>query len=310
LLQELAAGDDAISPRLILGCEEPELYQHPPQARHLAEVLLQLSEQNAQVVICTHSPFFVSGENFESVRMVRKPRGTTASRVAFVKLDKLSAALGIAWGDGKPPSPAGVLAKIHQELQPSINEIFFTPALVIVEGLEDVAYITTYLQLTDKWNEYRRLGCHLVPANGKNHIVQPLAVANELGIPTFVVFDADGDETNADKRVKHERDNKAIFTLCGLDAVPLMPADNFWNGRCVAWKSTMGDIVRGDFDPKELETFMAKARHHCGHVGGLDKNGLFIADFLTEAWNAGKRSGTLQKLCSEIIAFAKKAAAA
>ena len=38
LLQELASSDDKAAPTLILGCEEPELYQHPPQARHLAGV--------------------------------------------------------------------------------------------------------------------------------------------------------------------------------------------------------------------------------------------------------------------------------
>jgi len=31
LLQELATSDQRVGPRLILGCEEPELFQHPPQ---------------------------------------------------------------------------------------------------------------------------------------------------------------------------------------------------------------------------------------------------------------------------------------
>jgi putative ATP-dependent endonuclease of OLD family len=38
ILQELASvelGSDVERPTLILGCEEPELYQHPPQARYL-----------------------------------------------------------------------------------------------------------------------------------------------------------------------------------------------------------------------------------------------------------------------------------
>src|SRR5256885_48119 len=32
LLQKLSGSDDSGGPRLILSCEEPELYQHPPQA--------------------------------------------------------------------------------------------------------------------------------------------------------------------------------------------------------------------------------------------------------------------------------------
>jgi energy-coupling factor transporter ATP-binding protein EcfA2 len=53
LLQELAGTDDA-GPTLILACEEPELYQHSPQARHLANVLHKLSRGNSQVIVCTH----------------------------------------------------------------------------------------------------------------------------------------------------------------------------------------------------------------------------------------------------------------
>jgi predicted ATP-dependent endonuclease of OLD family len=56
LLHELASVDDNVSPRLILGCEEPELYQHPPQARHLATVLQRLSTGNSQIIISTHNP--------------------------------------------------------------------------------------------------------------------------------------------------------------------------------------------------------------------------------------------------------------
>ena len=37
LLQELASSGPDQGPTLVLGCEEPELYQHPPQARHLAD---------------------------------------------------------------------------------------------------------------------------------------------------------------------------------------------------------------------------------------------------------------------------------
>lgn len=44
LLQELSGSDVEAGPRLILACEEPELYQHPPQARHLYNLLLSLGE--------------------------------------------------------------------------------------------------------------------------------------------------------------------------------------------------------------------------------------------------------------------------
>lgn len=53
LLQELALIEDENAPTLIMGIEEPELYQHPPQARYLAETLLELSEKEHNFY-CAH----------------------------------------------------------------------------------------------------------------------------------------------------------------------------------------------------------------------------------------------------------------
>ncbi len=230
LLQELAGAGAADAPRLLLACEEPELYQHPPQARHLASVLKDLPQSNAQVIVCTHSPFFVDGQDFERVRVVRKPRGTAATKVASVSLAKLAASLAKANGK-QLQKPSGVRAKIHQALQPALNEIFFAPVIVLVEGLEDVAYITTYVHLLGLDRDFRRLGIHIVPANGKSHLIHPIAIANELGIPTFTVFDSDAHEQDEKKRAQHAGDNEPILSLCGDAGAAALPAADHWEGQ-------------------------------------------------------------------------------
>lgn len=89
LLQELAGIDSTNAPTLIMAIEEPELYQHPPQARYLGEVLQQLTERGAQVLVCSHSPFFIPGDNFEAVRVVRERGMPRASYVARLTYDQL-----------------------------------------------------------------------------------------------------------------------------------------------------------------------------------------------------------------------------
>ena len=138
LLQELAGADTAGDPTLILACEEPELYQHPPQARHLAAVLHRLIRGNSQVIVSTHNPLFVSGEGFEDVRIVRKEVGSSASSVSHMSFAQIAQAVAAATGE-QPRKLTGALAKVHQALQPTINEMFFTRRLVLVEGVEDVA---------------------------------------------------------------------------------------------------------------------------------------------------------------------------
>lgn len=105
LLHELASSDDKATPRLILRCEEPELYQHPPQARQLATVLQDLSKANSQVIVSTHSPLFVSGEGFEDVRMVRKDTFQKRSTVTYMSYKDIADAVAAAAGEppNKPP---------------------------------------------------------------------------------------------------------------------------------------------------------------------------------------------------------------
>ncbi len=301
LLQELASSGETDTPTLILGFEEPELFQHPPQAQHLSDVLQGLTEQGSQVIVCTHSPYFVSGRGFEDMRVVRKNHVDAYSEVSQIGFEELATIVADATGE-QLQRPAGQLAKIHQALQPSLNEMFFTPFLVLVEGLEDVAYITTYLHLSGRWSEWRRLGCHMVSVSGKSNLIQPLAAAKLLDIPTFVVFDSDAHAPDkSGSRTKHEKDNKALLKLCGYaDANPL-PSTTCWGNSIAMWKSEMGRVVAEDYGEDQWKALSEQADFKYGHAGGLDKNALHIAEMLESALNQHGQSPTLERLCTSLI---------
>lgn len=91
LLQELSTFESENIPTLIMGIEEPELFQHPPQARYLAETLLELSQSNSQIIICTHSPLFIPGDSFDKIRLVceqGEPSETKIKRLTYKSLAK------------------------------------------------------------------------------------------------------------------------------------------------------------------------------------------------------------------------------
>ena len=303
LLQELASSEAADAPTLILGCEEPELYQHPPQARHLADVFITLSSGNNQILVTTHSPLFVSGDGFEDTRLVRRPSNNAGSQVKALTFQNLCARIRGALGEDQDRRTEGLIAKIHQALRPGIAEMFFARVPVLVEGLEDVAYITTELHLSDQWSEFRRLGCHLIPVNGKDKLVQPLAIAVELGLPVFTVFDADGDTQRQDHRIKHERDNRALIALLGASLAPF-PAASVVALNHAIWQTNLGDSVKSDFGAN-YERLTNSARVSYAHERGLEKHELFIAEWVTAGRSEGLTSPTLQRLCSAILAFAR-----
>jgi putative ATP-dependent endonuclease of OLD family len=213
LLEELSDYDSPNAPRLFLGLEEPELFQHPPQAQHLAEVLQQLSTANAQIAVCSHSPYFVVGKGFEDVMLIRKARGSSdakASRATFADLANL---LIKTVGEPRFQEPVGVQAKLHQILRPALSEMFFCHSLILVEGQEDVAFISSGLLLSNLWDDWRKSGAHIVAVNKKSEFVYPLALAQLLKIPVFVMFDADGDIQAPNRRSAHQLDNERLLKL-------------------------------------------------------------------------------------------------
>lgn len=301
LLQELAAIDDKSAPALIMGIEEPELYQHPPQARYLSEVLHDLSQRGSQILVCSHSPLFIPGDDFEAVRVVREIGNPGASNVAQVKYDDLAKKLENS--GQKLLKESGMLAKLYPSLNPIVNEMFFCKILILTEGIEDVAYITSYLILSGNMSDFRRYGCHIVSVGGKSEIIKPLAMAKLLKIPVFVTFDADTDKTREDEIAKHKKDNKSILNLMGYDEGE-WPSETVWKDDMALWNTNITELVINELGEK-WKVHVDAASVHYGNAGGLKKNPLAISRALETAWNEKLQSTSLLQLTENIVKYAK-----
>jgi putative ATP-dependent endonuclease of the OLD family len=303
LLQELAETGEEEQPTLILGIEEPELYQHPPQARHLSEVLERLADRNCQVLVTTHSPLFVSGKGFEDVRMVRRLHDG-GTRVSWATGSQISDMLATALGEARA-SPSSVMARVEQILQPSQNELFFCNVPVIVEGVEDIAVIATCLRLTDCWWRFRELGCHFVQAGGKNSMSRLAAITRCLKVPAFIVFDGDSD-AKPEQTKANERDNARLLSLCGCGEATPMPGEDFWASDLVMWKTQIQPAVVADVGQVAWADAQETARSKHGLGGVQQKNGLLIAATLEELWSGGHTSPRLERLCRTILKHAEE----
>jgi putative ATP-dependent endonuclease of OLD family len=306
VLHELATSDQESEPTLLLGFEEPELYQHPPQAMHLSTILEDLGGKNAQVLVTTHSPYFVSGKGFEKVRLMRRANASGGCTVSRVTPGRLSEILAGALGK-EPQHPSALMAAIEQIVQPSVSELYFCSLPVFVEGGEDVAYISTYLKLSGLWTRFRKLGGNFIVCDGKTNLSRPLAIAVGLSIPHFVVFDGDSDKEG--KRERHARDNACIFSLCGVSGVEPVPMETCFHGNVVVWCTKIGDEVRNEIGTEvwdEAQREMSE-RYGLEEVKGKKKNSMLITATLEHLWNKSRRSRLLERLCEDIITYGKAA---
>lgn len=306
LLQLIATGEvEGEGPTLILGVEEPELFQHPPQARHLADVLSTLSEKGSQVMVCTHSPLFVRGESFENVRLIRRDPATKASIVASCSAVDIEGAVTAARGKASPLRAAAI-AKLDQELNPELNELFFAPYIVLVEGHEDIAYIKAHMLKLGLMGRFRALGGHFIPVHKKSRMPKPLAILKKLGIPCFCVFDADGDCVKAEERPCHESDNRALLTLMGIEGVPPFPTETVWNDSATIWATSYTKVIEADFGPEAWKQAKDIVRTAHGCPPKIDKTAYYIPEFLNEAWTRGGSSPASERLVNAILAGAER----
>jgi putative ATP-dependent endonuclease of the OLD family len=308
LLQELAEqkGAEAQS-TLILGFEEPELYQHPPQAKYLRTVLEELAAKGSQVLITTHSPYMVSSQGFVTVRRVTKERGEKPqSKVAHATVKQVSEALAKALG-GTPPSRSKVLADIEQIMEPSLSELYFCDVAILVEGSEDVAYLSAHLALTGQLEWFRRYGCNFVVCRGKTNISRPLAIANCLGIPTFTLFDSDYDHKGDDLK-DAKRDNTCLLTLTGNGGQDPVSSNSFIGKNAAMLSPDITMVVKTEYGLTEWEKLDNEVRKTFDLRDGVKgKNAYLIAHSLEAAYKQKGPSSILEKVVAAIRGYSESA---
>jgi hypothetical protein len=87
--------------------------------------------------------------------------------------------------------------------------------------------------------------------------------------------------------------------------VPSFPTDIVWCKDLVAWPTKIGDIIEAEIGGAELAGFKDEVRKKRGiDVPNMEKNSLFIGYVMAQAWEAGKKSQTLEKLCTHILGYA------
>jgi putative ATP-dependent endonuclease of the OLD family len=121
LVQQLSAisteDEEAGDRGLLLLIEEPELYQHPLQAKHLASTLRRLGRAGGapvQVAYATHSEHFVDATNFETLRRFSKTFNTAGHPIARVTTAKL---------DGVAERLKGVIPRAEIAVRIRINMV-------------------------------------------------------------------------------------------------------------------------------------------------------------------------------------------
>lgn len=202
--------------------EEPEAFLHPAQQEILHAGLKEITskeEEQAQVLISTHSPIFVSRniDDLTSVIRLQKERGKTRvsqiteinENILFGENAKLLGFLKTKLTETSTP------ADIKSEIQNIVNgtddslkleeesmryflwlnsercSLFFADFVIICEGASEKIFVE-YL-IKSKWEDLRKNRIYLLDAGGKYNIHRYMNLFELLCIPHSILLDSDGD---------------------------------------------------------------------------------------------------------------------
>jgi len=311
LLQALAevraATDDAANrPLLILALEEPELYQHPLRARYLAGVLQRLTQDAAgpatQVLYATHSPYFISVDAVESLRLLRVasgPQGLPETSISSVDLATAATELWAAYGSaGACWTAVSLRPRLRPMVETPVSEGFFAHAVVLLEGDEDRAVLAAAAAERDL--DLAERGIALLTVGGKGNLDRAIVLFRQLGIPTYALFDADrrrGGDGNA-------RSNRALLRLLGRP--PEDFPDTQVHATFACFEETLLGTVRSELGAQTVDAALNLACGLFGFTPDGRKNSVVLRAALHELAGQGLTSSTLSALMDQVAALGER----
>jgi len=155
--------------------EEPELYLHPQAQRELFNSLQELAQSSNQIIIATHSSFFVDLELYKSICIVLKSDlnlGTTIiqnTENLFADFEEKQKFNMVYW------------------INPDRGELFFANKVILLEGQTDKAVIPFLAKSLDCF----RYDYTLIDCASKENIPVYITLLNKFELKYVVVFDKD-----------------------------------------------------------------------------------------------------------------------
>ena len=218
-LADNTSGVLSASPAVLLAIEEPEIYQHPVRARHFGKVLQEVASRNhVQVAIATHSPYFVTPDQFPSIYRFVKKSGI----VSIFNSNVSDIATRISNTGSDRNTETRLTSFLQRKILGQFSECFFSDGVVLVEG--DTDRVILEAAALSQNRPIDRYGLSIIAVGGKQELEIPFRMLEGLGIPIFVLFDGD-DNCNETEQARNSRKTQTDGVLRWLPSTDAIIGD-------------------------------------------------------------------------------------
>lgn len=196
LLQAISNSDRSGTEQSLIVCiEEPELYQHPVQAKSIANSFLKDSNSSSiQFIFATHSPYFVSHKYLENTfRVISGDSGSQIKRYSPTRYFTDQNRSG----------------KLEKYFSKTTIEGIFSRGCLLVEGDTDEV-IFKNLVTTDGIT-LEDAGISVLNVDGVNNLLPVASIFDSFGVPVYILRDGDSDANIALEKSKPNKPQSQIL---------------------------------------------------------------------------------------------------
>lgn len=183
--------DDSFNSKInLISIEEPETFMHPQMQelfiKNINDAIIALLEikhknVNSQLIITTHSPHILNSKVHS---------GNTLNNINYMTvLSNYTNVINL--NDEKiVPDSKNIeddLKFLKKHIKYKVSELFFSDAVILVEGLTEYTLLPYYLEADEKLNKYY---VSIFNINGAHALVYR-KLLQELGIPVLIITDLD-----------------------------------------------------------------------------------------------------------------------
>jgi energy-coupling factor transporter ATP-binding protein EcfA2 len=242
----------------ILLLDEPELHLHPTMQKRILNLLSEpVTRGRNQMLLITHSPYFISAEDVNTTwRFTMTEHSTKAHN------------LGRVLSELESQEQEKLAVKLSN---PDVRSLLFSRGVIFVEGLSDkivVEQIDRYLSTKKKGANIDESEWPVIDIGGKESLQSFMTLSRMLGVPNLVILDYDA-LMRRDHTIRlngrEVKTSTIIFTLWRTDKL-----ENW-----LSHKDLLSELPDSEwYENSHLKNFRTLALKHCIFVFSTDLEGV------------------------------------
>jgi len=195
----LRAFSDISGGKIFIIADEPEAYLHPLAQKSLCKIFEKISENNTQIILTTHSPYFISPKFIQGINRVWMENGET--KIKPLDLEELK---DLKSRRGVPDlTIRKVESRLSKQLTLSVKEGLFGRVVVLCEGETELLSLDIWSEI--EGYEFSKKGIAFVEADGKFSLIDIAEFYKSFNIPVYLIWDSDRGSSDIENHKKHNR---------------------------------------------------------------------------------------------------------